>query len=265
MPGNRIGGHYLALRNKVGGRRRTSVAMAMSVAISATILLLIDSSIIARAATIEEVARCRAIQINKERWDCFKALKAPKQNAPNAKRDDTPRSQTETVPKMKMETVPKTKGEDVPKAKTEDVPKTRSEEVPKMKMETVPKTKGEDVPKAKSEDVPKAKSEDAPPGALTGVQEAAPDDPASTSSIDHLGVAPGQPVCVDQDSLAAAFVAAVVLGSARYGCQTIPKDATIEILQRLPSGFQFLRAVRVKVTSPLRPGATVGYTFEISR
>ena len=199
--------------------------MAMSVAISATILLLIDSSIIARAATIEEVARCRAIQINKERWDCFKALKAPKQNAPNAKRDDTPRSQTETVPKMKMETVPKTKGEDVPKAK----------------------------------------SEDAPPGALTGVQETAPDDPASTSSIDHLGVAPGQPVCVDQDSLAAAFVAAVVLGSARYGCQTIPKDATIEILQRLPSGFQFLRAVRVKVTSPLRPGATVGYTFEISR
>jgi hypothetical protein len=225
MPCNRIGGHYLALRNKVGGRRRTSVAMAMSVAISATILLLIDSSIIARAATIEEVARCRAIQINKERWDCFKALKAPKQNAPNAKRDDTPRSQTETVPKMKMETVAKTKGEDVPKTK----------------------------------------SEDAPPGALTGVQETAPDDPASTSSIDHLGVAPGQPVCVDQDSLAAAFVAAVVLGSTRYGCQTIPKDATIEILQRLPSGFQFLRAVRVKVTSPLRPGATVGYTFEISR
>ena len=243
MPCNRIGGHYLALRNKVGGRRRTSVAMAMSVAISATILLLIDSSIIARAATIEEVARCRAIQINKERWDCFKALKAPKQNAPNAKRDDTPRSQTETVPKMKMETVAKTKGEDVPKAKSEDVPKAKTEE----------------------EDVPKTKSEDAPPGALTGVQETAPDDPASTSSIDHLGVAPGQPVCVDQDSLAAAFVAAVVLGSTRYGCQTIPKDATIEILQRLPSGFQFLRAVRVKVTSPLRPGATVGYTFEISR
>src|SRR6185312_14255796 len=212
MPCNRIGGHYLALRNKVGGRRRTSVAMAMSVAISATILLLIDSSIIARAATIEEVARCRAIQINKERWDCFKALKAPKQNAPNAKRDDTPRSQTETVPKMKMENVPKTKGEDVPKAKTEDVPKARSEDVPKAKTE--------------EEDVPKTKSEDAPPGALTGVQETAPDDPASTSSIDHLGVAPGQPVCVDQDSLAAAFVAAVVLGSTRYGCQTIPKDAT---------------------------------------
>jgi hypothetical protein len=225
--------------------------MAMSVAISATILLLIDSSIIARAATIEEVARCRAIQINKERWDCFKALKAPKQNAPNAKRDDTPRSQTETVPKMKMETVAKTKGEDVPKAKSEDVPKAKTEDVPKAKTE--------------EEDVPKTKSEDAPPGALTGVQETAPDDPASTSSIDHLGVAPGQPVCVDQDSLAAAFVAAVVLGSTRYGCQTIPKDATIEILQRLPSGFQFLRAVRVKVTSPLRPGATVGYTFEISR
>jgi hypothetical protein len=241
--------------------------MAMSVAISATILLLIDSSIIARAATIEEVARCRAIQINKERWDCFKALKAPKQNAPNAKRDDTPRSQTETVPKAKSEDVAKAKTEDVPKAKSEDVPKAKTEDVPKARSEDVPKAKTEDVPKAKTEeeDVPKTKSEDAPPGALTGVQETAPDDPASTSSIDHLGVAPGQPVCVDQDSLAAAFVAAVVLGSTRYGCQTIPKDATIEILQRLPSGFQFLRAVRVKVTSPLRPGATVGYTFEISR
>jgi hypothetical protein len=61
-------------------RRRSARNVARhgyDVAISATILLLIGSPIIARAATIEEVARCRAIQINKERWDCFKALKAP--------------------------------------------------------------------------------------------------------------------------------------------------------------------------------------------
>jgi outer membrane biosynthesis protein TonB len=176
MPNNRIGGHYLAARNNVGSRRGTSVAMAMSVAISATILLLIDSPIVARAATIEEVARCRAIQINKERWDCFKALKAPKQNAPRTKRDDTPPSQMETVPKLKTEDVPKTKSEDAPKTKSEDAPKTKSEEVPKAKrddtppsqMETVPKAKTEDVPKAKSEDAPKTKSEDAPPTALIG-------------------------------------------------------------------------------------------------
>jgi hypothetical protein len=197
-----------------------SLTMAMSATITASILILIGSAVISRAATIEEVARCRAIQVNKERWDCFKALKAPKQNTPTAKKD-TPPSQTE------------------------------------------------DIPKAKKEDDPK-KSDDASPAAPRGVQEAAPDDPASTSSIDHLSVAPGQPVCADQDSLAAVLVAAVVLGTSpaqvgRYGCHAIPKDAKVEILQRLPSGFEFLGVVKVNVTSPSQADATVGYTFEIRR
>src|SRR4029077_12601427 len=98
MSCDRKGEHYFAALNHVGGRRGTSLAIAMSVAISATILLLIGSDIIARAATIEEVARCRAIQIRKQQWDCFKSLKAPKQNAPKAKRDDTRQSQREDVP-----------------------------------------------------------------------------------------------------------------------------------------------------------------------
>jgi hypothetical protein len=222
MSCDRTGGHYFAARNHVGARRGTSLAMAVSVAISATILLLIGSPIIARAATIEEVARCHAIQIKKKQWDCFKSLKAPKQNAPKAKRDDTRQSQTE------------------------------------------------DVPKVKTEDVPKVKSEDAQPVPLQSVQETASDDPASTSSIDRLSVATGQPVCVDQDSLAAAFVAAVVIGTnpeqiAKYGCHMIPKDAQVEILQRFPSGFQFLRLVKVNVTSPSQLDSTVGYTFEIGR
>jgi hypothetical protein len=181
------------------------LTMAMSATITASILLLIGSPLISQAATIEEVARCRAIQVNKERWDCFKALKAPKQ------KDHTPPSQTGDM----------------------------------------------------------TKSGDASPAAPRGVQEAAPDDPASTSSIDHLSVAPGQPVCADQDSLGAALVAAVVLGTspalARYGCHTIPKDAKVEILQRFPSGFEFLRVVKVNVTSPSQADATVGYTFEIRR
>ena len=200
-------------RNHVGAQRGTSLAMAVSVAISATILLLIGSPIIARAATIEEVARCRAIQIKRQQWDCFKYLKAPKQNAPKAKRDDTQQSQKE----------------DVPKVQTEDVPKVQTE----------------DVPKVQTEDVPKVKSEDAQPLPLGSLQTES-DDPASTSSIDHLNVATGQPVCVDQDALAAAFFAAVVIGTgpeqiASYGCHMIPKDAQVEILQRFPSGFQFLR------------------------
>jgi hypothetical protein len=49
------------------------------------------------------------------------------------------------------------------------------------------------------------------------------------------------------------------------GCQTIPKDAKVEILQRFPSGFEFLRGVKVNVTSPSQADATVGYTFENRR
>ena len=301
MSCDRTGEHYFAARNHVGGRRGTSLAIAVSVAISATILLLIGSTIIARAATIEEVARCRAIQIKKQQWDCFKSLKAPKQNAPKAKRDDTrqsqkvdvPKVQTEDVPKVKTEDVPKAKTEDVPKVQTEDVPKVQTEDVPKVQTEDVPKVqtedvpkvqtedvpkvetedvpqvKTEDVPKVQTEDVPKLKSEDPQPVPLRSLQTAS-DDRASTSSIDRLNVAAGQPVCADQDALAAAFFAAVVIGTrpeqiASYGCRMIPKDAHVEILQRFPSGFQFLQLVKVNVTSPSQPNSTVGYTFEISR
>src|SRR6476469_7178348 len=107
MSRDRTGEHYFAGRNHVGARRGMSLAMAVSVAISATILLLIGSPIIARAATIEEVARCRAIQIKKQQWDCFKSLKAPKENAPKAKSDDTRQSQKEDVPKGQTADVPK--------------------------------------------------------------------------------------------------------------------------------------------------------------
>jgi hypothetical protein len=112
------------------------------------------------------------------------------------------------------------------------------------------------------------KSEDAQPLPLRSLQTAS-DDPASTSSIDRLNVATGQPVCVDQDALAAAFFAAVVIGArpeqiASYGCHMMPNDAQVEILQRFPSGFQFLRLVKVNVTSLSQPGSTVGYTFELA-
>ena len=253
MSCDRTGQHYFAALNHVGGRRGTSLAVAVSVAISATILLLIGSTIIARAATIEEVARCRAIQIKKQQWDCFKSLKAPKENAPKAKRDDTRQSQREDVPKVQTEDAPKVQAADVPKVQTEDVPKVQTA----------------DVPKVQTEDVPKVRSEDAQPVPLRSLQTAS-DDPRSTSSIDHPNVATGQPVCVDQDALAAAFFAGVVIGTrpeqlASYGCHMIPNDAQVDILQRFPSGFQFLRFVKVNVTSPSRPDSTVGYTFEISR
>jgi hypothetical protein len=274
MSCDRTGKHFAAL-NHVGGRRGTSLAIAVSVAISATLLLLIGSPIIARAATIEEVARCRAIQIKKQQWDCFKSLKAPKQNAPKAKRDDTRQSQKEDVPKVQTAEVPKVKADvlkvqtaEVPKVKA-DVPKVQTEDAPKVQTADVPKVQTEDVPKVQTEDVPKVRSEDAQPVPLRSLQTAS-DDPTSTSSIDHLNVATGQPVCVDQDALAAAFFAGVVIGTrpeqlASYGCHMIPNDAQVDILQRFPSGFQFLRLVKVNVISPSQPVSTVGYTFEISR
>ena len=52
---------------------------------------------------------------------------------------------------------------------------------------------------------------------------------------------------------------------ASYGCHMIPNGAQVEILQRFPSGFQFLQLVKVNVTSPSQPVSTVGYTFEIGR
>jgi hypothetical protein len=276
MSCDRTGEHYFAAPNHVGGRRGTSLAIAVSVTIGATILLLIGSTIILRAATIEEVARCRAIQIKKQQWDCFKSLKAPKQNAPQAKRDDTRQSQKEDVPKVQTADVPKVQTEDAPKVKTADVPKVQTEDAPKVKAADVPKVQTEDAPKVQTadvpnvqtEDVPKVRSEDAQPVPLGSLQTAS-DDRASTSSIDRLNVAADQPVCADQDALAAAFFAAVVIGArpeqiASYGCRMIPKDAKVEILQRFPSGFQFLRLVKVNVTSPSQPNSTVGYTFEIS-
>src|SRR6476620_740733 len=163
MSCDRTGEHYFAGRNHVGGRRGTSLAIAVSVTISATIPLLIGSTIIPQAATIEEVARCRAIQIKKQQWDCFKSLKAPKQNAPQAKRDDTRQSQKEDVPKVQTADVPKVQAADVPKVQTEDVPKVQAADVPKVQTEDVPKVQAADVPKVQTEDVPKVRSENAQP------------------------------------------------------------------------------------------------------
>jgi hypothetical protein len=218
-----------------------SLATFASMAIVSSALPLIASPSITRAATIEEVARCPAMQINRERWDCFKALKSPRRNAAKAKRDDRSPSQAEAAPTPKPEDVAPTKSEDAA---------TKSD--------------------AKTEDVPTRKSEDASPAAYQGAGEPALDDPVSTSSIDQPSVLPGQLVCADQDSLVAPFVAGVALGTdsaqlARYGCQTIPRDAQVEVLQRFPNSFPFVRLVKVNVTLAPQPNSRVGYTFEISR
>ena len=93
--------------------------------------------------------------------------------------------------------------------------------------------------------------------------------PATTSAIDHLSVAPDQPVCVDRDELAAILAAGVLASSpaetTTNGCQTIPEDAKVELLERYPNGLRFLRVIKVKVTSPALPNSTVGFTIETGR
>ena len=113
----------------------------------------------------------------------------------------------------------------------------------------------------KSQEPRKARAKDTSP--LT------PHDPASTSSIDHLSAVLGRPLCVDRDTLAAMLVAGVFASRptevATNGCQAIPWDAEVELLERYPSGLHFLRIIKVKMTSPGQPDSTVGFTIETGR
>jgi hypothetical protein len=53
--------------------------------------------------------------------------------------------------------------------------------------------------------------------------------------------------------------------AATPGCQTIPDDAKLELVERSPSVFTFLRMIKVKVKSQKRPDLTSGFTIEIGR
>ena len=101
------------------------------------------------------------------------------------------------------------------------------------------------------------------------MQDRAGDDPATTSAIDHPSAAVGQPFCVDRDALAAMLVAGMLASSPENfttnGCQTIPEGAHVEVLERFPTGFNFLQTVKVKLTAPSLPAPSVGYTIEIGR
>ena len=88
-------------------------------------------------------------------------------------------------------------------------------------------------PKAKAEEAAKAKTENAP-------SPPAP-DVATTSTVDRVNVAPGQPICVDRDALGAMLAAGVLASSpseaTTNGCQTIPEDAKVELLEMFSPGI----------------------------
>jgi hypothetical protein len=114
-------------------------------------------------------------------------------------------------------------------------------------------------PKARTEEAMKAKTGNAPPSPAS----------VTTSGVDHLTVTPGQPLCVDRDTLAAILAASVLASSpaetTTNGCQTIPEDAKVELLERYPNALRFLRVVKVKVTSPALSDSTIGFTIETGR
>jgi hypothetical protein len=194
----KAGGHPFPIGNDIHARHRAPYVKVAIVAIASVILFSIGSAPIAGAATIEEVAHCRAIRNNKERVACFDALKAQRGAAP-----------------------------------------------------------------------PQAQRGATPPPVPPVVREPARDDPDTKSAIDHLSAMPGQPLCVDREALTAMLVAGMLASSPTQattnGCQTIPDDAQLEILERYPSGLHFLRVTKVKVTSPKLPDPTVGFTVEIDR
>src|SRR5690242_20280224 len=83
---------------------------------------------------------------------------------------------------------------------------------------------------------------------------------------DLLKPTPQQPLCVDQDTLAQ-FVLAGMMGlhESPGGCQSIPAGARVEVIERYASGSDFMRMVKVRVTSPKLRGPTIGYTIEIDQ
>ena len=212
--------------------RRTNIIVI------AAFMLTIASPTIAAAATIEEVTHCRAIQQRAERLDCFKSLKP----GPKAKTSPAAPAKTEAAAPAPAKTGPTpapVNTEPAAPAKPEQAVPTNIEEAAPAKLENLTKSKiGE------------------------------PSDPATTSSIDRLSVA-GQPLCVDTDALAAMLIAGLLTSNpkkaATNGCQTLPEDAKLKLLERYPSVFPSMRIVRVKVTSPTQPDLTFGFTIEMGR
>jgi hypothetical protein len=182
--------------------------------------------IISAAATLEEVAHCRAIPQPAERLNCFKSLKP----GPRSKVKDAARAKAKQAAPAKVEQPAPAKTEQAAPSNTQTTTQTNAGEA---------------------------------------LISSTPDDPATTVSIDRLSFAPGQPICVDREARAGMILAGLLTSdptkAATRGCQTIPDDAKLERLERSPSVFTFMRMIRVKVTSPMQPDLTSGFTIEMGR
>jgi hypothetical protein len=246
-------------------------ALMRSVIGIAGFMLAIVSPTMASAASIEEVAHCRAIPQLAERLKCFKSLKP----GARAKTDDAAPVTKQDAGSSKAKDAARAKAKQAAPAKTEQAAPAKTERAAPAKSEQPARAKTEQAAPANRDDAAPANTvEAAPPITETTTKSntgealfsPTPDDPATTSSIDRLSVA-GRPLCVDTQALAAMILAGLLTSdpteAATPGCQTIPDDAKLEVLERSPSVFPFMRMIRVKVTSPTRPDLTSGVTIEM--
>ena len=242
-------------------------------------MLPILSSTIASAATIEEVAHCRAVPQLAERLSCFKSLKP----GPRAKPEDAKPGKKRDAGSSKVKDAARAKAKHAAPAKSEQAAPAKSEQAAPAKSEQAAPAKSDEAASANRDEAAPAKSEQAAPAntdeAAPAITEtttksntgeasysSTPDDPATTSSIDRLSVA-GQPL--DAEALAAMILAGLLTSdptkAATHGCQTLPGDAKLEPLERYPSVFPSIRIVRVRVTSPTQPDLMFGFTIETGR
>jgi hypothetical protein len=209
-------------------------------------MLAIASTTIGAAATIEEVAHCRAIPQLAERLNCFKSLKP----GPRTKTQDA-------TPAMKQHA-------GLPKVKDADSGANAKQTVPSKAP-----AKREQAAPAKTDEATPTKTEATTQSNTGEGLSPTRNDPATTSSMDRLTFARDQPLCEDRDALVAMIVAGLLTSDPSQaltsGCQSIPDDAKLELLERSPSAFPFLRTIRVKVTSPTQPDLTSGFTIEMGR
>jgi hypothetical protein len=220
------------------------------IAIVAGCISAVASSTNGVAATVEEVAHCRALPQLAERLSCFKSLKRSTAKTQDAAPEI---QQPAKLRKVKdADSRANAKAPDTPE-KTEQAAPTPTDEVPPSKDEA------------------SASKKDTTTQSNAGERLLPPtrDDPVTTSSIDRLSFAHDRPLCTDRDALAAMILAGLLTSDPSQadtpGCQTIPEDAKLELLERSPSVFPFMRMVRVKVISPTHPDLTSGFTIEIGR
>jgi hypothetical protein len=243
-------------------------ASTTGAAVVASILAIVNSTV-AVAATKVEVAHCRAIEERAERLDCFKSLK----RGPKERTEDAAPAKTEdAAAPAKIHDAAPPKAKNAPSAKAKDLAPTQTRDAVPAKIDSAAPANAGEAAGAKTEQVAPAVTERVTPAKTPnsktgdGLSPQTSENPATTSSIDHLSVA-GQPLCVDTDALAAMLVAGLLTSdsqkAATNGCQTVPEDAKLTLLERYPSVFPSMRIVRVRVTSPTRPDLTFGFTIEM--